>query len=362
MLGETGTFKTMKHVTKKVLYSVSALLLTLSAIPAVQVDAAALTSRSVTLSNSAPSATGTSYTFGFTVAQATTIKSVNIDICDSASGVCTPAGTGVPAGLTTTGATVGTVSGIGSGGSWTGTFTTNGRLRIANNANTGAPTTVSVQINGITNPTATNTTYFARITTYSDAAWTTPIDAGTVATSTATQIQLSATLDETLTFCTGTSGITSSSCAGATGTSVNLGTLSSSTTGSGTSQIGISTNANSGYAITVNGATLTSGANTITALAAQTASTQGTSQFGLNLRANTTPTVGSDPAGTGTATPTANYNTTNQYRFVTGDQIASKNASDNFRLFTASYIANVPGNQPAGTYTSTMTYIATATF
>jgi hypothetical protein len=114
--------------------------------------------------------------------------------------------------------------------------------------------------------------------------------------------------------------------------------------------------------VTVNGATLTSGANTITALAAQTASAQGSGQFGLNLKANTTPSVGADPAGTGTATPTANYNTTNQYRFVTGDQVASKNAADNFRLYTVSYIANIPGAQPAGTYTSTLTYIATATF
>jgi hypothetical protein len=352
----------MKNRLKRSLYVVSALLVTLAAMPAVQANAAPLTVRSLTLSNSAPSPETSSYTFGFTVGQATTIKSVNIDICDSASGTCTPAGTGVPSGLTSTSASVGSISGIGSGGTWTGTFTTNGRLRIANNSNTGTPTTVSIQINGITNPTATNTTFYARITTYSDAAWSTPLDSGTVATSTASQIQLSASVDETLTFCTGTSGITSSSCSGATGTAVNLGSLTSSTTGTGTSQIGVSTNASSGYAITVNGSTLTSGSNTITALAAQTASTQGASQFGINLKANTTPSIGSEPAGAGTATPTANYSTANQYRFVTGDQIASKNASDNFRLFTVSYIANIPGNQPAGSYTSTMTYIATATF
>lgn len=352
----------MNRLTKGALYITGALLLTLASLPAVHVNAAALTARSVTLSNSAPSPATSSYTFGFTVAQTTTIKSVNIDICDSASGSCTPAGTGVPSGLTSTSATVGTISGIGSGGTWTGTFSTNGRLRIANNSNTGTPTTVSIQINGITNPTATNSTLFARITTYSDAAWTTPIDTGTAATSTATQIQLSASVDETLTFCTGTSGITSSSCSGATGNAVSLGALSASSTGQGTSQIGISTNANSGYAITVNGATLASGANSIGALATQTTSSQGSAQFGLNLKANTTPSVGSEPAGSGTATPTANYGTANQFRFVTGDQIASKGTSDAFRLFTVSYIANIPGNQPAGTYTSTMTYIATATF
>lgn len=355
----------MKAIAKRIGYALSALVVTLAAIPAVQANALSITSRSVTLSNSAPGnagGTGVSYTFAFTPAQSTTIKSVNIDICDSASGTCTPGTTGVPTGLTTTSATVGTISNIGSGGTWTGTFTTNGRLRIANGSNTGTPTGVSIQINNITNPNAVNTTYYARITTYSDATWTTAIDSGTVATSTANQIQLSATVDETLTFCTGTSGITSSSCSGATGTAVSLGSLTSSTTGSGTSQIGVSTNASSGYAVTVSGTTLTSGSNTIAALAAQTASSQGSAQFGMNLKANTTPSVGADPAGTGTATPTTNYNTANQFRFVSGDQIASKASSDNFRLFTVSYIANIPGSQPAGTYTSTMTYVATATF
>jgi hypothetical protein len=352
----------IKQMTKKTGYLLSALLVAVAALPAVKANAASLTSRSLLLSNSAPSPATSSYTFGFTVAQSTTIKSVNVDICDTASGSCTPAGTGVPAGLTSTSAAVGTISGIGSGGAWTGTFTTNGRLRIANGSNTGSPTTVSIQITNITNPTASNTTYYARITTYSDAAWTTPIDTGTVATSTATPIQLSAQVDETLTFCTGTSGITSSSCSGATGSSVNLGTLTPSTTGSGTSQIGISTNASSGYNITVNGTTLTSGSNTITALAAQATSSQGNSQFGLNLRDNATPNVGTDPQGSGTATPTANYNTVDQYRFVTADQVASKASADNFRLYTVTYIANINGAQPAGAYTSTMTYIATATF
>lgn len=344
---------------------VSALVVTAIAFTATPAEALQVTARSLTISNSAPGnagGTGVTYTIAFTPAQTTNIKSVNIDICTTASGTCTPPSTNVPAGLTTTAATVGTISGIGTGGSWTGTFTTNGRLRIANASSTGAPSTASLQFNNITNPNATNTSFFARITTYSDASFTTPIDTGVVASSTASQIQLSASVDETLTFCTGTSGITSSSCSGATGTAVNLGALTASSTGSGTSQIGISTNASSGYAVTVSGTTLASGSNNITALATQTASAQGSAQFGLNLKDNATPDVGAEAAGAGTATPTANYGTADQYRFVTGDQVASKASADAFRLFTVSYIANIPGNQPAGTYTSTMTYIATATF
>jgi hypothetical protein len=51
-----------------------------------------------------------------------------------------------------------------------------------------------------------------------------------------------------------------------------------------------------------------------------------------------------------------------QYKFVTGDQVASKVSADNFRLYTVTYIANISGAQPAGAYKSTLTYIATATF
>ena len=333
-------------------------------VPAAPAHAAQLTSRKLTLSSSAASGTDASnvtYTFNFTPGTSTTIKSVNIDFCDSASGTCSPPAN-IPTGIVTTGAAVGTTTGLGSGGTWAGSFGTNGRLRIANNSNTGTPTATTLSFTGITNPTTTNQTFYARITTYSDNAYTTPIDNGTVAASTANQIVVSASVNETLTFCSGTSGITNSSCSGATGSSLNLGTLTTSTTGSGTSQLGAATNAGSGYAITVAGSTLTAGSYTITANAANAASTQGTEQFGLNLAANTTPAVGQAPDGTGTGTATANYATANSYRFVTGDTLASTSAADNFRRYTVSYIANAAGATEPGSYSTTLTYVCTATF
>jgi hypothetical protein len=321
-----------------------------------------LTTRKVAISNSEPSATGVTYTFSFTTVSATTVKSVAIDLCSTLTG-CTPPSTNTPTGESTTSATLGSASIPGSGGSWTGTFTTNNLIEISNSSNaSGSAGAATITINGITNSSTANGTIYAEITTYSDAAWTTALDTGNVATSTmnsATGIQVSGTVAETLTFCTGTSGITSSSCSGATGSTVSLGTLSSSTTGSGTSQFGATTNAGSGYTVTVNGTTLTSGSNTIAALATQTASTQGTGQFGMNLMANTTPSVGTAVSGAGSAAPSANYGTANQYRFVTGDTIASASAPDNFRLFTVSYIANISGTTPPGTYSTNLTYICT---
>nr|MBP7806991.1 hypothetical protein [Candidatus Saccharibacteria bacterium] len=213
----------------------------------------------------------------------------------------------------------------------------------------------------ITNPTAQNTTFFARITTYSDAAWTTAVDSGVVAASTAQQITLSGTMDESLVFCTGTS-ITGTNCGTIAGSAVNFGTFSSVTPNTGTSVMAASTNGTSGYAITVNGTTLTSGGNSITALTTQTASSAGTEQFGLNLRDNATPNVGSNPSGSGGGSYSANYGTVDQFRFVTADTVASSAGATDANAFTVSYLANVGGATEAGTYTATMTYIATATF
>ena len=331
--------------------------------PLGRADAAQLTSRKLTLSSSAASGTNVTYTFNFTPPTATNVKSVNIDFCTTASGACDPTTpTGVPSGIVTTGAAVGSVTGLGSGGTWTGTFTTNGRIRIANGSSTGAPSAATVSFTGVTNPSTTNATFYARITTYSDATWTTSIDSGTVAASTANQITVSASVDETLTFCSATSGITSSSCSGATGSTLNLGTLTTATTGSGTSQLGAATNGSSGYAITVAGATLTSGSFTITANSTNATSTQGTEQFGLNLAANTTPSVGQAPDGTGTGTATANYATADSFRFVSGDTIASVASADNFRRYTVSYMSNIAANTEPGTYSTTLTYVCTATF
>lgn len=330
--------------------------------PALPVDAAQITSRKVTLSSSAPSAASTTYTFNFTVpTTGTAIKSLDIIFCTTASNPCSGS---TPTGMTTTGASLASQpTNLGAASGWTGTFTTNGRLQLANSGNATNPTgSQTIVFNSITNPSTANTAFYARIVSYSDATWSSVIDSGTVAAATANQITVSATVPESLTFCTGTSGVTSTSCGSATGTSVSLGVLTTSSTGTGTSQIGVTTNAGSGYSITVNGTTLTSGSNTIAALASPANSTQGTAQFGINLKSNTTPSVGSDPAGAGSATPSSGYGTANSFTFVNGAQIASAGSYDDFRLFTVSYIANITSVTPPGTYSTTLTYICTATF
>jgi hypothetical protein len=60
-----------------------------------------------------------------------------------------------------------------------------------------------------------------------------------------------------------------------------------------------------------------------------------------------------------------NFNTASSFAFNAGapNTVADSNAgATDSQIYTASYIVNVPGSQPAGTYVSTLTYICTPTF
>ena len=342
------------------------------------VSAAQITSRSLTLQagttdgGSKPGGV-VNHFFSFTVPTTGNVGSIQFLYCTLAAGTCT-----TPTGLVTTSATMGTQSGATG---FTLVNTTNGAPYITRTAAsiTGG-TALTYQLLTITNPTTTNQTFFVRLSTFASTNATGgATDTGTVAASTATQITLTGTMPESLVFCTGgTIGTTGGvpDCSTATSGAVSFNQLFSPTdTATATSQMAASTNAGSGYNVTVNGVTLTSGANTVTAMGSSTTGIRGTSQFGLNLRANTTatstPAVGTDvaPAANGTnykGEALTGYSTIDNFKFVTGNSIAdSANGGaggSDAQIFTTSYIVNVPGSQPAGTYTTTLTYICTPTF
>ena len=257
-----------------------------------------------------------------------------------------------------------------------------------------ANTVVTVLIKNIENPDEVgepNYTFFTRIGSYTTLDATgTATDLGAVAASTADPVIVSGTMPESLVFCTGaTVGVTATvpDCSTATAATVNYNQLFSPTaTAMATSQMAASTNAGFGYAITVNGPTLTSGTNTIAAIGAPSASTPGIAQFGMNLVANTllaasgfTDDVNDpskDPAPLANTTnykgqPATDYGTVDQFKYIDGDVVANSyngyvpgtnTAATDAQIFTVSYIANVPGSQPAGTYTSTLTYVCTPTY
>ncbi len=351
------------------------------------VSAAQITNRSLTLQAGATDGGSkpggvVKHLFAFTLPSTINLGSVELLYCTLPGALTDPCT--LPTGLVTTSATLGTETGVTN---WTLVNTTNGEPYLTRTAAsfTGA---LTVQLLSVTNPTATNTTFFVRIGSFTSTNITTGLtDTGTVAASTANPIILSGTMPESLVFCTGatvseTAGVPD--CSTATSGAINFNALFSPTaTAWATSQMAASTNAGFGYTITVNGSTMTSGANTITAIGGTATTSQlGVRQFGMNLVADTTPAINyTGLVGAGSITPasdgvnymaaaSANFNTLNNYAFndtalntvAKSDNGTGTSAPTDAQIVTASYIVNVSGNQPAGTYTTTLTYICTPTF
>jgi hypothetical protein len=329
--------------------------------------AGALTVRSATLSNPGVGAGATvTYTLGLKVATtATIIQSFSATACTTASGACT-----TPTGFANS-SSISQPTGLGDAAGWTGNTATAGSLRIAKAANATTPSAAGsvVTFNNVTNPSSVGT-FYLRFSTYSDATWTTIIDSGTVATSIVNAITVTASVDETLTFCVYNTG---GACADSSTVPVALGTLSNASTKSGTSKMDASTNASGGLSITYYGDTLKTGGGSSIAAVGNTPSTSNinSAQFGINLAANTTPSVGAAPSG-GSVVGTSPYDGTagnaNKFAYLvstsaTPQPIAnSAGAPTNTTTLTVSYIANIPGAQAAGSYSTLVTYICAATF
>lgn len=361
--------------------------------------AAPLTDRSLTLLAGATDGGSkpggiVNHKFKFTIPAGGSIGSIRFTYCTTAADVGTSTCV-MPTGMTAAAATLGNEVGITGTTIHTDVANPNTYyLSLASLRAMGASSTVEYTINNVTNPLYgptvpdTNRTFFVRIAVYSNTNATgTPLNIGTVAASINEPIVLDGTMPESLVFCTGeTIGLISSlpDCSTATAGIIHFDQLFSPTdTATSNSQMAASTNAGSGYAITVNGTTLTSGSNTIAAMdgAANTgyASIRGTAQFGLNLKANTV-TVANGfpgksaevaPAANGTnfkgwAVPSSGYDAIDQFRFHSGDVVAASSngglGGTDAQIYTVSYIANVPGSQPAGNYSTTLTYICTPTY
>lgn len=379
------------HTSRKRIYAFMAITLTMlgQLLLPVSASAAQIVTRSVTLQAGATDGGSESggvvnHLFTFTVPSVgnASTGSIKFEYCQLAGGACT-----TPTGLVTTAATLGSENGATG---FTIVNGTNGAPYLTRTASAiNANSVLTYQLSGVTNPVYgatvpdTNKTFFVRISTYASTDTTgSAIDTGVVAASTAEPIILDGTMPESLIFCTGeTVGLdiatsTVPDCSTATDGTISFNQLFSPTdTATASSQMAASTNATAGYVISINGPTLTSGSNTIAGMAAAALGVRGTAQFGLNLKANTaltsTPAVGIEVAPSANATnrrgqAATNYDTVDNFKFTTGDIVANSYnggpGGTDAQIYTVTYIANVPGSQPAGTYTTTLTYICTPTF
>lgn len=145
----------------------------------------------------------------------------------------------------------------------------------------------------------------------------------------------------------------------------NFGSFSASSATVTTASFSVSNYTSYGYVVQMLGTPPTNGNHTITPMATTATSQTGIEQFGVNLVANTAPiSVGANPNngqfGFGEASP--NYDTTNQFRYVSGETIARAPKSSGVTTYTISYLINVGSLTPGGKYKSNQTLIVTGTY
>jgi hypothetical protein len=246
-------------------------------------SAAQITARSLTLSSAVPSDTGVVYSYAFSLPSSANVQSIQFQSCTTAVGTCVAP--------TTQNINQGSQQGT-NGFTSTTAFTRDavgaGACTAANNvlcvkrtqatSETGAKT---LAWNTQTNPATANTAFYVRITTYSDTAWGSAVDAGTVAAAIVQTLQVQANVAEILNFCVGSTAVTDATtdptnsgnhdCPEISGTSVNIGTLDPSivnispvSTNGGNSTNGIAmlrTNAENGATVSYRAVQASSGTN-----------------------------------------------------------------------------------------------------
>lgn len=319
------------------------------------VAAAELANRSVRLSSSQPLAVA-NHIFSFTTLTAGTVGSIQFEYCQSPifSVPCVQ-----PTGLSASSASLTNQSGI-----------TGFSIHPSSDANTvvltktpgaTAALPVSYTLGGIVNPNDISVTSFVRISVYpSDDATGGYSDNGSVAFQVVSGLGTQAYVPPYLTFCAAVS--VALGCGNVDGSFIDLGELSSASTRTATTQFSGATNDFTGYTVFLLGTTMTSGNNIVNPMATPQGNATGVAQFGINLRDNSVPNVGQEVIGGGTLVPRPDYDNANLYKFVAGDPIAGSSISTDFDVATVTYVVNVPANQPAGVYTTTVTYMAVASF
>jgi hypothetical protein len=140
-----------------------------------------------------------------------------------------------------------------------------------------------------------------------------------------------------------------------------------------------------GYQVTTNSPGPQNGSYTMQLLNPASGGAAGTEGFGMNLVKNSCPgstvssgngscpntggagNLGADPSQNpdntfGFGHAAANYDTPGQYYYSDGDILAQSNSSSGFTDYTISYLFNISGVTPAGTYTMNQSLVTTSTF
>ncbi len=172
------------------------------------------------------------------------------------------------------------------------------------------------------------------------------------------QVAVTATVDNSLTFAIqGDNAIVFGSLVTANARFAGDSAGTNGPTSASAHTMTIATNAATGYSITYNGATLTAGTPTIS-VATITGDEDGTpnsEQFAIGFTRSGDATIAS---AYNQVTPTFNYS----FVASTTTTIVSESVATATETISAFYLANIAGTTEAGSYSTAITYVATANF
>lgn len=343
-------------------------------------EAAQLGQRSISMSSSLAGETGVDYDVSVNFTNDSDVAGMVIAFCNESpilGDACTQ-----PAGFDATGVTL-----ANNTDSWAVDVNSDAQTVVLSRT-TSALASTEVTLQGITNPTTTDT-FYARVLSYTDAqdetAYTpgTPnahTDDGGIALSTANQIDITARVQEQLTFCVGNADANSSNnCDDITGTGIDLGvldptnvnvasdTVSANTDGEGSAYARVSTNAQQGAVVQYNAGDLTDGSNVINAVGGTEASVDaGTEEWGIAVAS-----IDTTDGTTTNLTRSTEYDNDVGYAFqpntltTLADSSAGAGAADRVldnEQLVIDFAASVSATTPTGLYETTFSFIATGTF
>ena len=371
--------------------------------------ASLITSRNIEMSNATLSATNVTYTVSFNTIStgSPSIQAIIVDFCDNdpilGDTTCTaPGGFSISSPTvsgqsTTAGCNISTFT--VTTGTAAGAHTLELSAASAINVTT-TPCAISFSVTNVTNPNSANHSFYARIYTYDTKAHadsytaggsTGVVDSGGIALSTSALITVTATVQETMTFCVTTSSITGT-CGGALAApAITLGHAVGSSTVLTATQVDIagvntqiSTNANGGWVVRMKAGNSCSGSSTNGGLSSDGGTTcaiagkgssagtivagDGTWGMCVNKGANTTIDANYADTGSGSNCPST-YNAAADYGMdgtgttsTYGDQIFSGSGAVSNEANTLEFVATAANITPAGVYTGSESLIATGTF
>lgn len=376
----------MRVFSQRIVYTVAIAALLLALIIPMVASAATVTERSIALSSASKGATNVSYQVAFTADQAA--GAFVIDFCSNTPLIGEDCD--APAGMSVTGAATTTPD-----YTLTSSDTNNPRIVVTSDLAIGED--ASLDITGITNPSASGALY-ARIVTFTNATAagaSTPtnlagkIDEGAVAISITESIGVSGTVLETLTFCVSNVAITDV-CQTITAPDVVLGETAGDVVALTPGQLSedsvftqISTNAVNGAVVRLKsdaygcGGLLRAGAPEACDIepALKTGITPGTdAKFGVRTGTATGQTLDANSSGAFAPVDGSSYNEStfvlnfaeNEETGVTssfGDEfLDTNNAPANSMNMEVVFGAQVTNDTPAGTYSADISLIAVGKF